>query len=239
MDFHQTASLFSNSEIINHQRRRKEMEAPPLQSCSSSLFMSSSLLSDLAPQINQQRNQIDQVLHDHCERLRRALAETLRRQHLSLISSAESVSARHLREKEAELDRAARLKSELEDRLSLLKSDLMTWQSKALSNQSTAASLHARLQQATTLQPATQQPKTEEPDSSNQAEDCESAHIDPNRPPGSARLCKVCRHRTASVVLLPCRHLCLCESCDVAAACEGACPVCHCVCTGCVQVFLS
>ncbi|KAJ4784531.1 SBP (S-ribonuclease binding protein) family protein [Rhynchospora pubera] len=241
MDFHfqqPPSAFFSNAEIINHHKRRKEMEAPPLESCSPSLFISS-LLSDLAPQIKQQRDQIDRFLHDHCERLRRALTETQRRHHVALLGSAESLTARRLREKESELDRAVRRGAELEDRISNLKSELMTWQSKALSYQSTAASLHARLQQAAAAQ--AQQPGPSDEPVTNPAEDAESGYIDPDRvePSGPIRLCKVCRARTVSVVLLPCRHLCLCDCCDVAAACDGACPLCHCVSTGCVQVFFS
>lgn len=55
---------FPSTEILNHHKRRKEMETPPLQSCSPSVFISS-LLSDLAPQIKQHRDQIDRFLHDH------------------------------------------------------------------------------------------------------------------------------------------------------------------------------
>ncbi|XP_078155912.1 BOI-related E3 ubiquitin-protein ligase 1-like [Carex rostrata] len=239
MDFQEPPSaFFSNAEIIDHHKRRKEMEVPPFQSCSPSLFISS-ILSDHAPQIKQQRDQIDRFLHNHCEQLRRALVETQRRHHLALLGSAESLTTRRLREKEAELDRAVRRGAELEDRIANLKSELMTWQTKALSYQSTAASLHARLQQATAA-PAQQAGPSDEP-VANPAEDAESAYIDPDRiePVSRTRLCKVCRARTVSVVLLPCRHLCLCEFCDVAAGCDGACPICHCVSTGCVQVFVA
>ncbi|MCI21314.1 E3 ubiquitin-protein ligase BOI-like, partial [Trifolium medium] len=59
-----------------------------------------------------------------------------------------------------------------------------------------------------------------------QAEDAESAYIDPDRVvvvTEARGKCRGCEKRVASVVVLPCRHLCICTECD---AHFRACPVC-------------
>ena len=51
-------------------------------------------------------------------------------------------------------------------------------------------------------------------DMERQAEDTESAYIDPDRVVVSGPKCRGCGKRLASVVVLPCRHLCLCAECN-------------------------
>lgn len=208
-------------------------------SSSSSSHFSSFLSEELAAVINQQKDEIEQFLHAQGEQLRRALAERRQRHYRVLLGAAEESAARRLREKEAEVERAARRSAELEDRLARLRTESMAWQAKAIAEQATAASLHAQLQQAAAAAVAAAPPqgKTEECGGESPAEDAESAHVDPDRVE-PVRLCRACRCRPLSVVLLPCRHLCLCSVCDAAAA-GKACPVCCCLRSGSVQVFLS
>ncbi|XP_052118211.1 uncharacterized protein LOC107483904 [Arachis duranensis] len=73
---------------------------------------SSSLLSlfsqGFASQIKQQRDEIEQFLQAQGEELRRALAEKRQRHYRALLTAAEEVVARRLREKEAEVEKATR-----------------------------------------------------------------------------------------------------------------------------------
>lgn len=71
-----------------------------------------------------------------------------------------------------------------------------------------------------------------------QAEDAESVYIDPDRVVVSGPSCKACRKRVASVVLLPCRHLCLCTECDQPVQVQ-ACPLCLSLRNSSIEVFLS
>lgn len=212
----------------------------------SNLFLSSSssssspfsyiLSEELATQINQQKEEMEQFLHAQGEQLRRTLAERRQRHYRALLGAAESSAARRLREKEAEVERAARRSAELEDRLARLRAESMAWQAKAMAEQTTAASLHAQLQEAAAAAAALPQGKVDEFGGESPAEDAESAHVDPDRVE-PVRACRACLCRPVSVVLFPCRHLCLCSACDAAAG--DACPVCRCLRTGSVQVFLS
>ena len=69
-----------------------------------------------------------------------------------------------------------------------------------------------------------------------QAEDAESAYIDPERVVVAGPKCRGCVKRLASVVALPCRHLCMCTECDRH---FRACPVCLTVKNSTVEVYLS
>ncbi|XP_072963785.1 BOI-related E3 ubiquitin-protein ligase 1-like [Typha angustifolia] len=216
------------------QRQTQSLSNPILSSSSSS--SSSFVFSDeIAAQINLQRVEIEKFLHAQGEQLRRTLAETRQRHYRALLCVAEEAAARRLRGKEAEVELAARRGAELEGRLARLRAESMTWQAKALSGQAAAAALHTQLQRAAA---AAAEPREELCGESAPADDAESAHVDPVRVEPD-RACRSCRFKPASVVVFPCRHLCLCEVCNVDSAGDDFCPVCRCVRSGSVQVFLS
>ncbi|RRT45910.1 hypothetical protein B296_00028900 [Ensete ventricosum] len=214
-----TTCLGLASEDKQHHRSPKQFNL--FSSSSSSSSSCSSLFSrELAAQINHQNNEIEQFL-------------LAKRHYRALLSAAEKSAAWRLREKEVEVEREARRRAELEDRVGRLRTESMAWQAKAMADQATAAALHAQLQQAVAARPPPAaggecgDPPT--------AEDAESAYVDPNRVEQEVA-CRTCRWRRASMVLLPCRHLCLCDACDAAAE---LCPVCACARAGSVGVFLS
>ncbi|KAF3340454.1 BOI-related E3 ubiquitin-protein ligase 1-like protein [Carex littledalei] len=188
---------------------------------------------ELAAQIARQNNEIELFLIQQGEQLRRAVAEKQRRNYNALSLAVEEMVARKIREKQVELNRAAHLTVELEDRLDQLRSDSAAWQKKALTDQATATTLHAQLQQATAAAQRTVDCET------GPADDAESGFIDPRRVEPD-RSCRACRLKPACVVVFPCRHLCLCEGCEVASSSDGdTCPVCCCVRSGSLKVFFS
>ncbi|KAG8092602.1 hypothetical protein GUJ93_ZPchr0012g22054 [Zizania palustris] len=212
----------------------------------SSTSSASSLLSDeLAAQCDQYKNEMAQLFQYHMERLRRALAEVRRRHYRSLLGAAAAAAARRIKEKEEDVSRAARRGAELEERVGQLRAEAAAWQAKALADQSTAAALHAQLQQAAVAAQARGEAVEDN------ADDAESGFVDPDRvveviAPPPPRPCRTCRLRASSVVLLPCRHLCVCDACEPAVSTTtltgnavAACPMCRGAVTGTVQVFLS
>ncbi|XP_010935032.1 probable BOI-related E3 ubiquitin-protein ligase 3 [Elaeis guineensis] len=190
------------------------------------------LSDDLSLQLNQHQDELDRFLRAHGEHLRRTLAEKRQRHCRVLLCVAEKAAVRRLREKEAEVEQAVRRAAELEDWLARLKAESLAWQAKALADQAAAVALHAQLQQAQAAAAAAEEMEGECRDLP--AEDAESAHVDPDRAPPAT--CRSCRVALASVVVLPCRHLCLCADCSDAAP---SCPVCGCATTGSLHVFLS
>lgn len=203
-------------------------QADPL--LSSSLF-SSVLSDDLTSLFNQHQDEFDGFVRAQVEQLRRMLADKRRRHCRELLCAAEAAAALGLREKEAEVEQAKRRGAELEEWLAHLKAESSAWQAKAMANQQAAIALHAKLYQAQVAAAAAEERVGECRDSP--AEDAESANVDPDRASPSA--CRLCRAAPASVVVLPCRHLCLCPDCDSAAPC----PVCRCATTGSLHVVFS
>jgi len=179
------------------------------------------------------------------EQLRRTLAEKRQRHYRALLGAAEESIARRLREKEMEIEKATRRNAELEAHATQLSIDAQVWQAKVRTQEVTAASLQAQLQQAIMNGGLAQDSRRGDDgircpggvEGQTQAEDAESAYVDPDRVtvvPGGPS-CKACRKRMASVVLLPCRHLCVCTECDQVVP---ACPLCLHVRNSSVEVFL-
>ncbi|MFQ6625121.1 hypothetical protein Gotur_003276, partial [Gossypium turneri] len=177
------------------------------------------------------------------EELRRTLAEKRQRHYHALLGAVEETVARRLREKEAEVEKAKRRNAELEARAAQVSVEVQVWQAKARAQEATAVSLQAQLQQAI-MSGATAHDNRRGDEGLNcagggverQAEDAESAYVDPDRVVASGPVCRACRKRAASVVLLPCQHLCLCTECDRVAQ---ACPLCLTARNSSVEVLLS
>lgn len=178
------------------------------------------------------------------EQLRRTLAEKRQRHYRALLGIAEESLARKLREKDAEMEKATRRYAELEARAAQLSVEAQVWQAKARAQESAAASLQAQLQQLIMSGQDRRGAGAAADDGGGPgsaaegqaAEDAESAYVDPERVVASGPSCKGCGSRAASVVLLPCRHLCVCAVCD---AVVQACPVCFARRNSSVEVYIS
>ncbi|XP_047307409.1 BOI-related E3 ubiquitin-protein ligase 1 [Impatiens glandulifera] len=232
---------------LHHQQQQQHQHQQSMSTTQSSVLFS--LLSEeLAAQIRQQRDDIDNFLQVQGEQLRRTLAEKRQRHYRALLGAAEESLARQMREKEVEVEKALRRHAELEARASQLGAETQLWQARAKAQEAAAISLQAQLQQAMMKNCNAPPPlgcSVEETgcEAAAAAEDAESAYIDPDRvvvteSTGNGPICKACRKRVASVVLLPCRHLCLCSACDAMAP-PHSCPLCSSFRSSSVEVFLS
>ncbi|PSS09670.1 BOI-related E3 ubiquitin-protein like [Actinidia chinensis var. chinensis] len=194
-----------------------------------------SLLSDdLSTQIRQQREEMEQFIQAQGEQLRRTIAEKRQRHYRALLWAAEETASRRLREKAAEVEKAALRNTELEARAAQLSAEACAWHARARAEEATAASLQEQLKQAIISGGG----GGEELGCAGgaEAEDAESAHIDPDRVEFvRGPSCKACRRQVASVVVLPCRHLSLCRDCGAVAQ---ACPLCLTFRESSIEVFL-
>lgn len=227
------------------------------QSSAQSSVLLSILSDDLASHIKQQRDEVEHFLLAQGEQLRRTLAEKRQRHYRSLLGAAEESVARRLREKEAEVEKAARRNAELEAKAAQLSLEAQAWQQRAKMQEHMAANLQAQLERAIitsgsggVYNGAAQQVQDRDEwggggggnnsaaaAAGGEAEDAESAYIDPDRVverPGPS--CKACRKRVAAMVVLPCRHLSLCTECDAVAR---TCPLCFAARSSSIEVFLS
>lgn len=67
------------------------------------------------------------------------------------------------------------------------------------------------------------------------AEDAESSYVDPDRVEPVSLACKGCGKRVATVMMWPCRHVCVCKGCDVV---SKTCLVCRSIKTTSIEVVL-
>nr|DAD47602.1 TPA_asm: hypothetical protein HUJ06_017539 [Nelumbo nucifera] len=143
---------FGDQQQQQHQHHQQQQQPHPQQQQQSlvlpSSIISSFLTKDLAAQLKQQRDEIDQFLQAQGDQLRRTLAERRQRHYRALLGAVEESAARRLREKDAEVEKAARRHAELEERVAQLRVEAQVWQAKVRQQEATAASLQAQIQQA-------------------------------------------------------------------------------------------
>ena len=150
----------------------------------------------------------------------------MRKRHCtSFFQAIQGSAVKALRAKEAELDFIRRRNAYLEEKL---RQQILQNQSSiyvARSNEAAIASLKATLEHVL----REKSPSIAVPD----LEEGFGESDFPSREETAAK-CKICRWREVSILLLPCRHLCLCVQCDVAVA---TCPLCCSLKSASVRVF--
>ncbi|KAL6634475.1 hypothetical protein ACP70R_027146 [Stipagrostis hirtigluma subsp. patula] len=171
--------------------------------------------------------EIDELLRVQNERLRAALEEARRRHLRAVVSAVERAAWRRLRDAEAELERALARNAELEEKLRRMSGEGQEWQIIARNHEAAAAGLRATLDQLLQSPCAGAGGDGDAEDAQSCCFEQERADDDGNQARGGmARTrawCKACGEADACVLLLPCRHLCLCPRCEPAVE---ACPVC-------------
>ncbi|XP_068666853.1 probable BOI-related E3 ubiquitin-protein ligase 2 [Aristolochia californica] len=215
---------------------------------STSIF--SPLCQDLASCLYQQNLEIDALIRLQSEKLRLGLEEARKRHCRSLLSILEQQVLKRLREKEMELENASRRNAELEEKVRQISAENQIWFNVAKNNEAIVSNLRTNLEQIL-LQNAGPA-KEGYGDSTDRvgalADDAQSCcHVDEqtetpektqreNREMKRRKACKVCKENDVSVLLLPCRHLCLCKDCESKL---DTCPICKSMKNASLQIFMS
>nr|XP_018682860.1 PREDICTED: probable BOI-related E3 ubiquitin-protein ligase 2 [Musa acuminata subsp. malaccensis] len=114
------------------------------------------------------------------------------------------------------------------------------WSSVAKNHETVAANLQASLEQVLREAAAVPEPQEGYGDTDDDAHSGSFAdapaplEVDARR--RRKGTCQACGHGKACVLLLPCRHLCLCKVCE---STVDACPVCHSAKNCFIRVFIS
>ncbi|KAH0467063.1 hypothetical protein IEQ34_004301 [Dendrobium chrysotoxum] len=204
--------------------------------------------------------EMDELIRLQNEKIRLGLEEARKRHCKSLLSILEQVVVKRLREKETELEGANRKNAELEEKIQQMSAENQIWFNVAKNNEILVSNLRTNLEQVLFQNAATAAavPSLKEGygDSDGApllAEDVQSfcydneTHLKAAAQPIPMSLpandisrqqmnCKVCGVDEVSVLVLPCRHLCLCQNCESSVA---LCPICNYPKNACLQVFMS
>lgn len=213
------------------------------------------LAQDLYAHLYQHNVEIDAIIRRHNERVRLGVEESRKRQCRAVMSTMlESQVVRRLREKETELEVANRKNAELEEKIRQMSTENQIWFELAKNNEAIASSLMSSLEQlhnsvsvAKTVGGVGGDDREGYGDSDGTVpaagdvrsccfEGDDAVGVDAAAARRSTRVCRVCCDKDVSVLLLPCRHLCLCKECESKIE---ACPVCLRNKDACLQVFMS
>ncbi|XP_077212342.1 putative BOI-related E3 ubiquitin-protein ligase 3 [Tasmannia lanceolata] len=204
----------------------------------------SPLSQDLASFIYQQNIETDALIRLQNEKLRLGLEETRKLHCRSLLSILEQQVMKKLTEKETELENASRRNAELEEKVKQMSAENQIWFKVAKNNEAIVSNLRTSLEQVVLLQ-NTGLAKEGYGDSDDAqscfygvkdtAENDDKAILE-NQELKNRKSCKVCRKNDVSVLLLPCRHLCLCKECE---STLDSCPICNSMKNASIQIFMS
>lgn len=167
----------------------------------------------------------------------------------SFVAALEKGVSKKLRDKDLEIENMNRKNRELVEKIRQVSVEAQNWHYRAKYNENMVNVLQNNLQQVIT-QGADQ---VKEGFGDSEIDDATS-YVNPNAnylgvpgEPSSSALragqglkehmtCKGCKAKEVCMLLMPCRHLCLCKDCDTL---MSYCPVCQLVKAGSVQVYLS
>ncbi|XP_047340442.1 probable BOI-related E3 ubiquitin-protein ligase 3 [Impatiens glandulifera] len=220
--------------------------APTITDNSGSRKRSRDLVTDPSPsynhsssfvfsQIEQQHQlEIDQLVYQHAEKMKYEITERRNRDVRGIINAIEQGIMKKLKLKDDEISNIINHNSTLEDKVKSLCIENQLWRDLAQNNEATANALRNNLEQVLV------QVKNRSGAGAGSGDDdvvscCGSNNNDEIPVIGVDRLCRSCGTAEASILLLPCRHLCLCRICGSSVY---TCPICECNKTASVHINL-
>ncbi|KAF8103117.1 hypothetical protein N665_0188s0071 [Sinapis alba] len=186
----------------------------------------------ISSHINHQQHDIDRFVSLHMERVRFEIQEKRKRQARTIMEAIEHGLVKRLRVKEEERDRIGKINHALEERVKSLSMENQIWRDLAQTNEATANDLRTNLEQV--LAQVNDSGAGFDNANGDDAESCcgssageetvrRTVAVEAHDKLGRGRMCRNCGGRESCVLLLPCRHLCLCGVCGSSV---HTCPIC-------------
>lgn len=192
----------------------------------------------ILPQIHQYQLEIDAVVTEHTKKIRLELQQ--RQKQLSATIGESMMKA--LKEKDDQIQKMARLNLMLQEKVKSLYMENQLWRDLAQTNEATANYLRGEFELALAQAggaAADAEEEVESCGSSDHGREMEGGETPYKGTCYSDRRCSRCGQRRCSVLLLPCRHLCLCSLCGSGSHQLQTCPVCDSSMTATLHVNMS
>ncbi|XP_073049269.1 probable BOI-related E3 ubiquitin-protein ligase 3 isoform X1 [Primulina eburnea] len=197
---------------------------------------------DLTFQIQQQQLEVDRFVSQHTENARMEIEERRKRYSYSrhITAAVEDNIMKKMKAKDEEIQRIGKLNCVLEERVKVLSIENQIWRDLAQSNEATANALRSNLEQVIAQRRRDDEAASIDDAQSCCGETCEEIEQRTLRKRtstgGRYMICRSCGEEESCVLLLPCRHLCLCTVCGSSL---HICPLCKSPKTASVHVNMS
>ncbi|KAM3314342.1 hypothetical protein ACQJBY_033274 [Aegilops geniculata] len=189
IDFLQTGSAVSTGLALSLEDRRHGGGGAGAGNSSgdSPLLLLPMLDDDISREVQRLDADMDRFIRAQSERMRQSILEKVQAKQFEALASVEDKILRKIRDKESEVQNINKRNLELEDQIKQMAGEVGAWQQRAKYNESMISALKYNLEQL--------MPKE-------------------NNHPKDLTACRVCKSSEACMLLLPCRHLCLCKECE-------------------------
>lgn len=158
------------------------------------------------------------IIRVQTEKLRVELEKKWRHHWSNTLHMVEERLQRIIKWKDEEIEKMSRRNTELEEKVKMLLMEGQIWKSLAQSNEATAISLRRDLEMAQVREGEGDSGPVEDSmsccDWEKKKEEEEEEDEEEEEKERSRRRCHGCRRNEMCVLVLPCRHLCLCSDCD-------------------------
>lgn len=164
------------------------------------------------------------------ERVKYEIEEKRKRQARTIMEAIEQGLVKRLRVKEEERNRIGKVNHALEERVKSLSVENQIWRDLAQTNEATANHLRTNLEQVLAqvkdMRGAGLDNNVEAENEEDDAQSCcgSSSGGGGEETVKTAKMCRNCGEEESCVLLLPCRHLCLCGVCGSSV---HTCPICR------------
>ncbi|KAL8457837.1 hypothetical protein ACS0TY_035634 [Phlomoides rotata] len=199
-----------------------------------------SLGSTVKMEIDRQTEEFSRYIKLQEENILKGVREINQRHTVCLLNALEKGVSKKLQEKEVEIENMNRKNKELSDRIKQVAMEAQSWHYRAKYNESVVSVLKNNIQQL--MEQGTAHAREGSGDSEvDDAVSCSNHQRilisgSGNRGPhNQARKCRACNGKEISVLMLPCRHLCLCIDCE---GFVDVCPICQVMKTASVHVYM-
>ncbi|XP_072989899.1 probable BOI-related E3 ubiquitin-protein ligase 3 isoform X1 [Typha latifolia] len=213
IDFLQTGSVSTGLGLSLDDRR------VVTSSGESPLLLLPMIDEDIDREVQRMDAEMDRFIKTQGEQLRRSILEKVQEKQLQTLASVEDRILRKIREKETEVDSINKKNLQLEEQMKQMAMEVGTWQQRAKYNESMINALKYNLEQVY-AQSRDNKEGCGDSEVDDTASCCNGGAIKlqllskENKDMKGSMACKVCKVNEACMLLLPCRHLCLCKDCE-------------------------